>query len=314
MLTNLKLTHSITELIQSIKSNNNLKLNISEKDNEIEIIRKYIKILETQIIFSEKKNEKNATININFENDLKLAKKLQSNMLPSISPDEINHPEFELCAYSHPAFEIGGDLYDYFFIDDEHLFVTVADVAGKGITASLFMIFTLTLLRSLSDPEKSVSDIIETLNNKLIEEKISDMFVTIIAGILNIKTGEFNYCNAAHSFPCLITGQGDVIELSESHGIPIGIYPDRKYQSSTIFLNEGDQIFIFTDGLTDTVDENGLKYSVDVLKYNLMGTWFFSANDVVEKIKNSIEQFRGNFHPVDDLTILNLKFTPERKS
>jgi phosphoserine phosphatase RsbU/P len=314
ILTNFKITHKINELILSIKNSNYSKLAVSDKDNEIEIIRKYIGILENQLIFHEKNNEKIAITSLNLENDMKLAKKLQRNLLPLVDPIFTDHKEFELYAYSESTFDIGGDLYDYFLVDDDHLFIAVADVAGKGIPASLYMIFTLTLLRSISKPGLSVTDIIETLNNKLIEENISDMFVTMFMGILNTKTGEFNYCNAAHSFPCLITVKGDVLELSESHGIPIGIYPDRKYQSSIIKLEEGDQVFIYTDGLTDTIDENSLKYSVDVLKYNLMGTWFFSANEVVEKIKNSIEHFRGKIHPVDDLTILNLKFTPEKST
>lgn len=311
-LTNFNLTHSFNELIRSIKDSNYLKSNTSDNENETEIIRKYIGILENQIIFNEKKNEKITSTNYNIENDLKLAKKLQRNLLPPISPTDLNHKGFELYAVSESALDIGGDLYDYFLVDEDHLFIAVADVAGKGIPASLYMIFTLTLLRSISKPGLSVTNIIETLNNKLIEENISDMFVTIFMGILNTKTGEFSYCNAAHSFPCLITSKGDVLELSESHGIPIGIYPDRNYQSSTINLNVGDQVFIYTDGLTDTIDENGLKFTVDVLKYNLMGTWFFRANEVVDKIKNSIENFRGKSRPVDDLTILNLKFTNER--
>jgi phosphoserine phosphatase RsbU/P len=310
LLTNFKLTHKINELILSIKNSNYMKLSISEKDNEADIIRKYIGIHENLIIFNEKEKKRIISTNFNLENDLKLARKLQRNLLPQINPTFTNHKEFEIYAYSESIFDIGGDLYDYFFVDEDHLFISVADVSGKGISASLYMIFTLTLLRSISKPGLSVNEIIETLNNKLIEENISDMFVTIFTGILNIKTGEFNYCNAAHSFPCLIGVNGDVSELSESHGIPIGIYPDRKYQFSTISLKNGDQVFIYTDGLTDTVDENSLKYSVDVLKYNLMGTWFYSATDVVEKIKNSVENFRGNSRPVDDLTILNLKFTP----
>jgi phosphoserine phosphatase RsbU/P len=314
LLTNFKLTHSLYELTDSIKNDSSLKSAVSEKDNEIEIIRKYIGNLENQIIINEKKNEKITLTNLTLENDLKLAKKLQRNLLPSITPTDTNHKEFELCAYSESAFDIGGDLYDYFLIDDDHLFIAVADVAGKGIPASLYMIYTHTLLRSITEPGLSVSYIIESLNNKLIEENISDMFVTIFIGILNITSGELVYCNSAHNFPFLITGKGDVIELSETHGIPIGIYPDRKYLSSTVNLLDGDQIFIYTDGLTDTIDENGLKFSVDVLKYNLMGTWFFSALEVVEKIKNSVKQFRGNLHPVDDLTILNIKYTPYRKN
>jgi phosphoserine phosphatase RsbU/P len=312
LLTNFKLTHKINELILSIKNSTYLKSGNFEKDNEIEIIRKYIGILENQLVFHEKNNEKIAITNLNLEHDMKLAKKLQRNLLPPVDPTFTNNKEFELYAYSESTFDIGGDMYDYFLVDEDHLFIAVADVAGKGIPASLYMIFTLTLLRSISKPGLSVTDIIETLNNKLIEENISEMFVTMFMGILNSKTGEFTYCNAAHCFPCLITVKGDVFELSESHGIPIGIYPDRKYQSSTIILENGDQVFIYTDGLTDTIDENSLKYSVDVLKYNLMGTWFNSATEVVEKIITSIEQFRGNTHSIDDLTVLNLKFTPEK--
>lgn len=310
MLTNFKLTHTINELIQSLENNKYLKSLTLENDNEIEIVRKYVGILENKIIFYEKENEKLSSTRFNLENDLKLARKLQRNLLPTVNPTFTGHQEFEIYAYSESTFEIGGDLYDYYLVDDEHLIIAVADVAGKGIAASLYMIFTLTLLRLISKPRLSVNDIIETLNNKLIEENISDMFVTIFMGILNTKTGEFNYCNAAHSFPCLITVNGDVLELSESHGIPIGIYPERKYNSSTISLNNGDQVFIYTDGLTDTIDENSLKYSVDVLKYNLMGTWFDDTKEVVEKIRKSVEDFRGKSRPVDDLTILNLKYTP----
>jgi len=308
-LTNSKQTRSINELVSNLKNSKYLKYNISKKEDETEIIRKYIGLLENQIILNEKKNEKIKTSNINLENDLKLARKIQRNLLPSITPSDTIHKEFEICAFSESAFEIGGDLFDYFYIDDNHLFLTVADVAGKGIPASLYMIYTHTLLRSITKPGLSVTDIIESLNNKLIEENISDMFVTIFVGILNINTGEFIYCNAAQNFPCLITGKGEVIELSESHGIPIGIYPDRKYKSTTILLKDGDLVFIYTDGLTDTVDENGLKYTTDVLKFNLMGTWFFSSNEVVDKIKNSVENFRGTLPPVDDMTILILKYT-----
>ena len=311
---NSNITQPFNEIVWSIKGNDLLKKNnVPDEDSDYEHIRNYIDQLEKQILFLEKMDDKNKKTKINFENDLKLARKLQHSILPTINPQNFVHGEFELSIFSQPLFEIGGDIYDYFMIDDEHLFVTIADVSGKGITASLFMIFTLTLLRSITKPELQVNQIVEILNNKLIEENISDMFVTILIGILNTKSGEFVYCNAAHNFPCLITNNGNVIELSETHGIPIGIYPERKYSSSTITLNKNDQVFLYTDGLIDSIDENRLKYSIEVLKYNLIGTWFLNSNEVIEKIKASIEQFRGKTPPVDDLTILDLKFTPKHQ-
>ena len=138
------------------------------------------------------------------ENDLKIAKKLQHNLLPTLSSNLRDRKEFELYAFTESLYEIGGDFYDYFLVDDQNLLVAVADVSGKGIPASLIMIYTHTLLRSISETGLRASEIISALNNKLIEENISDMFVTVFLGILNINTGDFQYCNAAHNYPLII--------------------------------------------------------------------------------------------------------------
>jgi sigma-B regulation protein RsbU (phosphoserine phosphatase) len=121
------------------------------------------------------------------------------------------------------------------------------------------------------------------------------MFVTVFLGILNINNGDFQYCNAAHNYPIKIHNEGRLEKLQTLMEF-LGIYPNRKYSDTTIKLNSGDQIFIYTDGLTDTTDENGLKYTVDVLKYNLMGRGFLTQK-VVEKINKSVINFRGNIKP-----------------
>ena len=308
---NYHLTHHIALVINDLKKTDFLKNTQLTKHDDTDIIRKYIGNLENQIKIYNKKINDIASNNAHLEKDLKLAKKIQQNLLPTITPSVTSSDDFELYAYSKSAYDVGGDLYDYFMVDDKHLLITVADVAGKGIPASLFMIYTHTLLRSVAVSGSTVSQIVESLNNKLIEENISEMFVTIFIGILNISNGVFDYCNAAHNFPCLIRTEGNVEEISDTHGIPVGIYPDRNYDSTSIILNPNDQIFIYTDGLIDTVDENGLKFSIDALKYNLMGTWFLSASEVVEKIKTSIEYFRGNSRLSDDITMLSMKFTPK---
>lgn len=310
ILSNYNITKTFNELFRRVQRSAYLRLKPSSFENEIALIHKSVDLLENQIKLYEKNVENLSKSSLSLENDLKIAKKLQYNLLPSLTSDLKDRKEFELYAFTESLFDIGGDFYDYFLIDEENLLVAVADVSGKGIPASLFMIYTHTLLRSISESGLRPSEIIVRLNNKLIEENISDMFVTIFLGVLKIKTGDFQYCNAAHNHPLIIHSEGRIDELPETHGIPVGIYPNRKYTDSTITLSEGDQIFIYTDGLIDTTDENDLKYTVDVLKYNLMGTWFFNTKDVIEKIKESVTNFRGNIRPGDDLTILNLKYKP----
>jgi len=305
-----RMTKSIEEIIQNIKKSKYLHNDTSVNNNEALLISKSFDILENRLYLYEQNLEKVTSKSQILEKDLKIAQKLQRNLLPTLMPSLSERKEFSLYAISDSVFDIGGDLFDYFLIDDNHLLFAVADVSGKGIPASLFMIYTHTLLRSIPAPEMNASKIIENLNNKLIEENISDMFVTIFLGILNLSNGELSYCNAAHCAPLLIGKEGTISDISDIHGIPVGIYPNKKYEQSTIKLKEEDQLFIFTDGLTDTIDENGLKYSIEVLKYNLMGTWFLNSKEVVEKIKNSITNFRGNIAPEDDLTIMDLKYKP----
>jgi sigma-B regulation protein RsbU (phosphoserine phosphatase) len=309
-LINSRLANPFSDIVATIKANDRYKTVKAVDDDEAELISRYIRTLENQIDFYEKKFEKIVTENKGFEKDLKLASRLQRNLFPANSPFLTDHKKFEIHAYAESAYEVGGDLYDCFLIDDDHLLIAIADVAGKGIAASLYMIYTHTLLRSLVKPGKKVSEIVNLLNNQLNAENISDMFVTLFLGILNLNDGLFEYCNAAHCIPCVITTTGSVSELPETHGIPVGIYPDRVYKSTAITLNEGDQLFLYTDGLTDSIDENGLKFSMDVLKYNLMGSWFLKPSEVINRIIQRIDEFRGTAKPVDDLTLLALKYLP----
>jgi serine phosphatase RsbU (regulator of sigma subunit) len=311
---NSRFTKPFSEISSSVRLTRKIVIDELSDENELDFIGKYITKLENQLTIYEHKFEKIIFENKGLENDLKLANRLQKNLFPSNTLRLSDHMKFDIYAYSESAYDVGGDLYDCFLIDDDHLFVAVADVAGKGIAASLYMIYTHTLLRSLVKPGVDLTEVIQHLNNILIEENISDMFVTIFVGILTLSSGSFEYCNAAHKLPCMISVTGSVDELPETHGIPIGIYPNRVYNSTSIILNDGDQLLIYTDGLTDSVDENGVKYSLDVLKYNLMGAWFSNAKEVTDRIKNSVEEFRGINKPVDDITILTLKYTPSNQA
>jgi serine phosphatase RsbU (regulator of sigma subunit) len=308
LIYNNRLMIPLSDILKSYGLNSNFKIVKSKKGNDLELIGKYINSLENQIVMYDKKVEQLSQSRLNLENDLNMAKKIQNNLLPNLIQFKKWEKNFELYAHSESAYDIGGDFYDCFMIDNKHLLIAVADVSGKGIAAALYMTFAHSVLHSISDSELPINQLVEKLNDKLIAENVSEMFITIFIGIMNIETGNFDYCNAAHCYPILIKGEGGITELSASHGIPLGIFPNRTYESSSIVLSEGDQIVVFTDGLTDTTDENGLKYTTDVLRYNLLGAWFSSAKDIVVHIAKSINLFSGNTKPVDDLTILTLKY------
>lgn len=309
-LINRKQMQPFNSIIDNLIKSSELRINFTDKTSEAKIIRKSIESLENQLSQYKNAFEKTLLNNEKIEKDIRLAKKLQNNILPHENSEISKNYNFKLYAYSEAAFDIGGDFYDYFMIDDDHLLITIADVAGKGIPASLFMIYAQTLLRSIAKDKKNVSEITEALNYQLIEEKVSDLFITIFIGILEIKTGKLSFCNAAHNYPLHIKEQGEIEEITDTHGIPIGIYLNRKYTNSIITLAPNDQLFLYTDGLIDSTDENKMKYTVDVLKYNMMGSWFLNPKDVIEKIKNSVVNFRGNNNPEDDMTLFSIKYTP----
>lgn len=305
--TNYKYTRPVSQIVENIHRAHPKVKNNQHVDEAI-IIQRFIDSLQNQMEFYIKNLEKSKSEYQKFNRDLEIARKLQSNILPKQVPEIVKRIDFDIDAHSEAAFDLGGDFYDYFLIDEQKLVFMIGDIAGKGIPASLYMIFTHTLLRSIVNKDSTVAEIVGKLNNRLIEESVSDLFITMIIGILDTETGNVEYCNAAHNYPILVRANGEIEELSDTHGIPLGIYSNRVYSTSTIKLSHNDQLFLFTDGLVEIKDENNMYFSVEVLKYNLMGAWFLIPTQVITKIRNDVKLFRGNVDPADDMTMLMLKY------
>ncbi|MFA9391371.1 MAG: PP2C family protein-serine/threonine phosphatase [Prolixibacteraceae bacterium] len=311
--TNRRYTKPLRSIVMNIQNNLSLKSK-GTKTDDLMLIQRSFDAMQNQLEFYIKTLEKSSADKLRIDKDIQIAKRLQRNILPKNIAEIKLQKAFEIYAISEAAFDLGGDFYDYFMLDENHFMFVIADIAGKGIPASLFMIFTHTLLRTMAKPDIKINEIANRLNNKLIEDNISDLFVTMLLGILNTKTGEINYCNAAHNLPVLIRANGIIEELHETHGIPLGIYAKRNYQSSTIQLSPNDQLLFYTDGLIDAKDENGMNFSIDVVKYNLMGAWFKQPKQVVKELQQEVEHFRGTVDPMDDMTLMMLKYTPEVNS
>ena len=305
--TNIRYTKPLRDIAQSLADNSGIQKKTSELD-EIMFIKRSIDTIQNQLDFYSQNLGKASVEHQKIEKDIQVAKHLQRNILPKNVGEIARRSEFQIYADSEAVFDLGGDFYDYFMLDSSRLMFAIADIAGKGIPASLFTIFTHTLLRTVAKPELTVREIITKLNNKLIENNISDLFVTMILGIMDVNSGVVEFSNAAHNLPFIIRENGTIEEIGETHGIPLGIYANRNYNSSTVELMPNDQLLFYTDGLTDSKDENGMLFTIDVLKYNLMGAWFRTPEEVVKKIQNDIKSFRGTADPVDDTTLMVLKF------
>lgn len=244
---------------------------------------------------------------LKFEKDLKSARAIQQNIVPSSKPEFAEHPEIDLFAILKPAEAIGGDLYDYFFIDKDHLLIAIGDVSGKGIPASLFMAIASTLIKSNSKMLSS-KDVVSGVNNELSEKNSNQYFVTLFLGIFNVRTGVLDYCNAAHNYPYILHHDGTLRTLSESHGLPLGIYKDKTYRSSTIKLRANDTIVLYTDGVINSRDSHEQHYGTERLERNIRNLNDLSCEELVSRLMKSIMIYAGESRQADDISLMVMKY------
>ncbi len=242
------------------------------------------------------------------ESELRIAHDIQMGILPKIFPPFPDRIEFDIFATIDPAKEVGGDFYDFFFIDDEHLCFTIGDVSGKGVPASLFMAVTKTLIKAKTERDMPPNEILSRVNRELCFENDSNMFVTIFCGILNTRTGEVFYTNGGHNLPYILYVQGNVEPLENTGGMALGIMEDIKYWTKKITLRTGDGLFLYTDGVTEAMDGDGNLFSDSRLKGNLEQVNGFTPNEIIHSIVSNVKSFSSGVPQADDITTLAIKY------
>lgn len=240
------------------------------------------------------------------ESELRIAREIQMGMIPKIFPPFPNRDDIDLYAILKPAKEVGGDLYDFFLIDDNTLCFAIGDVSGKGVPASLFMAVTRSLLRSITVKGVSTADIANKVNNTLTINNESSMFVTFFVGILNLETGDLQYSNAGHNPPVLIEKDGSVGYIENATNIPLGLFPDRNYISKYTKIKNGDGLFLYTDGVTEAENRDSVLYSEKRLIENLRKNRIANSKELINSIENDIYKHVGDYFQSDDLTMLCL--------
>ncbi len=242
------------------------------------------------------------------QQELNVATRIQQAILPCEFPPFPDVKEFDLYAEMIPAREVGGDFYDFFLLDRDRLGVVIGDVSDKGVPAAIFMAVTRTLLKSIAAPGTGPADCLRQVNQFLAAENASCMFVTLCYGILNIRSGEFEYCNAGHNPPVLVAPHGETWRLNAVGGIAAGVIEDSSYQSATIRLKPGESLFLYTDGITEAVNADGRMFSVERLQSCLQRVSDASPRQMIKAVADAARDFAGETPQSDDLTMLTIKY------
>ena len=239
--------------------------------------------------------------------ELELAESIQANMLPNIFPAFPERSEFDIYALMDPAREVGGDFYDFFLIDEDHLAMVIADVSGKGIPAALFMMMSKILVKNFTMQGLQPAEILEKVNNAICQNNPNDMFVTIWIGILMISTGETVCANAGHEYPILRKEGGQFEVIKDPHGVAAGTIGGMKYKNYDLQLNTGDTLFVYTDGLPEATNRSnelfGLERTINVLNQEPDA----EVEDLFVEIGIAVAEFVEDAPQFDDLTMLALK-------
>jgi len=247
--------------------------------------------------------EETTTAKERIESDLRIARNIQMGMVPSRFPER---PDLDLYASMTPAKEVGGDLYGY-YLDGDQLYIALGDVSGKGVPASLFMAQATRLFRTLAAQHMSPADICTNINNALSgEDNETSMFVTMFLGLIDLKTGHLNFCNAGHNPPVLLRdGKAEFIEMIPN--APIGLWPELPYEGEEIESIMDCPLFVYTDGLNEAENRQQEQFTDERLLDILANVPFESSQQTIEMLRAEVEKHRDGADPNDDLTMLCVK-------
>lgn len=240
--------------------------------------------------------------------ELNVATQIQADMLPRIFPAFPGRQEFDIFATMNPAKEVGGDFYDFFLTDSDHLALVVADVSGKGIPAALFMVISKTLIKNQAQMGDSPAQILQAVNDQLCENNEAEMFVTVWLGILEISTGKLTAVNAGHEYPIMKKDGGEYEMLDDPHGFVMGVMPGMQYQEYEIWMHKGDSIYVYSDGAPDAVNAEEEQFERERLLASLNRIPGASPSELLGQVKGDIDRFVGEAAQFDDITMLCMRY------
>lgn len=238
------------------------------------------------------------------QSDLRIAHAIQMDLVPKTFPPFPDRKDMDMFGILEPAREVGGDFYDFFMPDENHIFLFIGDVSGKGMPAALFMAVTRTLLKAISREERSPAVILRKLNDDLAEDNDSNMFVTLFCAMVDLNDGTCRFSNGGHNPPFILHAGGEVINLPLTGDTIVGVIPDTKFNEKTIELGFGDTLFLYTDGVTEAMNPArelfGETRLIDALRQNKGQT----SSKIVHATREIMRAFIAGAEQSDDITML----------
>ena len=253
---------------------------------------------EIQSITSEKERMKT---------ELSLAAQIQNSMLPSIFPPFPERAEFDLFATMNPAREVGGDFYDFFLIDDDHLGLVIADVSGKGIPAALFMMVSKIILKTHALMGITPSEVLMKANEAICGNNQAEMFVTVWIGVLEISSGKLTAANAGHEYPAIKHADGYFELLKDKHGLVIGAIEDAVYKDYEVMLEKGSKLFVYTDGVPEATDKENNMFGTERMLDALNKEIDAGPEKTLANVRDDVNEFVQDAEQFDDMTMLCLE-------
>ena len=240
--------------------------------------------------------------------DLDMAARIQERILHQDFPVFPDDTRFDIFADMIPAKHVGGDFYDFFKFDEDHLAFFIGDVAGKGMPAAIYMAVCRTMLKAIGSEVEDPAECISKVNNMLIPESDISTFVTVFYGILNIKTGLLRYCNGGHNLPYVLNKDGQVTEMEDVGGLLLGKFENAPYEAGSVQLSPGDTVITFTDGVTEAENDEDQYFDEERVVEYLGRNAHKSLNSQVKGLFLEVMKFVGSAEQSDDVTVLSVRY------
>ena len=296
----------LTNIAEKIGKGEEIEIKI-EKPEEFEKLASTFDKMTKDIKTATKEKEK-------INSELAIARAIQLSSLPNVFNPFPDRKEFDIFASMEPAKEVGGDFYDFYFADEKDNFMfLIADVSGKGFPAALFMMTVKTLINNMAKVGYNSKELIKIINNKVCENNRQGFFVTMLAGLVNIKTGKISFINCGHNIPLIKHKSGEYEYLTLNSNIPLGTFEDFDFEISETQLQAGDILFTYTDGITEAMNDKNEMYGEQRLKDAL--NKINNENDVKEiisEIRQNIKKYTDNAPQSDDITMLCFKYNGQK--